>query len=178
LKKWIDRIDWTTKSFIEEFGALNQEQLNWKPNPETWSIAQNIDHLIVINESYYPVIAALRDSDYKPPFLSKLGFVVNALGNGIIKAVGPVRKKKSKTFSIWEPSQSEFSMGILDRFKKHQTEVKELIENSKDLIENGAVVSSPANKNIVYKLDKAFEIMVVHEHRHLEQAKEVFQLMP
>jgi hypothetical protein len=39
------------------------------------------------------------------------------------------------------------------------------------------VISSPANKNIVYKLETAFDIIVSHEQRHLEQAKEILQLM-
>ncbi len=33
--------------------------------------------------------------------------------------------------------------------------------------------TSPANPNIVYTLEKAFEIIVMHEIRHLEQAKRV-----
>ncbi len=55
----------------------------------------------------------------------------------------------------------------------HQSNLKELIESSKDLVEAGVVISSPANKNIVYKLEKAFDIIIIHEQRHLEQAKEV-----
>lgn len=52
-----------------------------------------------------------------------------------------------------------------------------MIRNSKELIQKGVVISSPANKNIVYKLDKAFEIIIAHEKRHFEQSKDVLQLM-
>jgi len=52
-----------------------------------------------------------------------------------------------------------------------------MIENSKDLVEKGTVISSPANKNIVYKLEKAFEILLTHERRHFEQSKEIYQLI-
>lgn len=48
-----------------------------------------------------------------------------------------------------------------------------MIKNSEDLLVNGIVISSPANKNIVYKLETAFNIIVTHEQRHFEQAKEV-----
>ncbi len=174
---WSEQIEQNTQNFVETFGKLTAEQLNWKPNAQTWSIAQNIDHLIVINSTYFPVIESIRKGTYKTPFLAKLGFVVSFFGKMILKAVQPDRKKKMKTFPIWEPSKSEIPIGILDRFKDHQSELKKLIENSKDLVEKGTIISSPANKNIVYKLEKAFEIIVTHEERHFEQSREILRLM-
>lgn len=94
-----------------------------------------------------------------------------------LNAVEPVRKKKMKTFPIWEPTASQVTDDILGQFEKHQTELKRQIETAKDLIEKGTIISSPANKNIVYKLETAFDIIVSHEQRHLEQAKEVLQLL-
>ena len=82
-----------------------------------------------------------------------------------------------KTFPIWEPSESQIPPGVLNRFALHQSELKSLIENSADLVQRGVVISSPANKNIVYKLETAFDIIVAHEQRHFEQAKEVLQVM-
>jgi hypothetical protein len=128
----------------------------------------------VINESYYPVIKSVREGTYKLPFIGKIGFMVNSMGKMILNAVEPTRKKKMKTFPIWEPTKSEISSDILAKFEKHQEELKKMISDSKDLVEKGAVISSPANKNIVYKLGTAFDIIVTHEQRHLEQAKEVF----
>lgn len=177
MKKWSEKINKITQDFIESFGGLNTDQLNWKPNSQTWSIAQNIDHLMVINKTYFPVIESIRKGTYKIPFISKLGFIVSFLGKRVLKAVQPDRKKKIKTFPIWEPSKSEISNGILERFKQDQSKLKKMIENSRDLVEREIIISSPANKNIVYKLETAFEIIVAHEKRHYEQSKEVLQLM-
>lgn len=171
------QIDETTNNFIQTFDGLDIEQMNWKPNSQTWSIAQNIDHIIVINKTYFPVIESIRKGTYKTPFISKFGFIVSFFGKTVLKAVQPDRKKKIKTFSIWEPSKSEIPIGILDRFKEHQSELKKMIENSWDLVEGGTIISSPANKNIAYNLETAFEIIVAHEKRHFEQSKEIFQLM-
>jgi hypothetical protein len=81
-----------------------------------------------------------------------------------------------KTFPIWEPAISLVRSDILDQFEKHQQELKQLIASSEDLLEEGTVISSPANRMIVYKLETAFDIIVAHEKRHLEQAREVNQL--
>lgn len=175
--RWNDKIDTVTNNFLQEFETLNSEQLNLKPDSNTWSIAQNIDHLIVINESYFPIIQSIRNRTYKLPFIGRLGFLVNFLGKFILKSVQPDRKRKMKTFTMWEPSKSELADDILVRFQKHQTELKTLIDNCRDLLESGIIISSPVNKNIVYKLETAFDIIVTHEQRHFEQAREVLNLM-
>jgi hypothetical protein len=41
------------------------------------------------------------------------------------------------------------------------------------LVQAETVISSPANRFIVYKIGRAFDIIVAHEERHLNQAKEV-----
>ena len=177
MSDWTSQLDKITKHFIADFGSLSAEQLNWKPNPQTWSIAQNIDHLIVVNETYYPALTSLKAGTYKTPFMGKIGFMVSFLGKTVLNAVNPDRKKKTKTFPVWEPSVNEIKDDILRRFENHQAELKQKIEASKELIEKGTVISSPANRNIVYKLETAFDIVVSHEQRHWKQAKEVLQLL-
>ena len=82
-----------------------------------------------------------------------------------------------KTFAIWEPEKNRISGDILKRFEAHQEELKKVVRESQDLIDQGVVISSPANKNIVYKLSTAFDLIVAHEQRHFNQAKEVLELM-
>lgn len=92
----------------------------------------------------------------------------------ILNSVQPDRKRKMKTSPLWEPSASTIAGDILHTFEQHQETFKKLIADSSDLLDKGVVLSSPANKNIVYTLADAFEIMVTHEARHLEQAREVY----
>ena len=171
--KWINEIDRLTSDFKTTFSELSTEELNWKENELKWCIAQNIEHLICINESYYPVIESIRKEEYKRPLLGKIGFVVNLFGRMILKSVQADRKKKMKTFPIWEPRKSNIADDILTRFEVHQDELKQMIINSQDLLKKDIVISSPANVNIVYKLNVAWDIIIAHEQRHLLQAKEV-----
>jgi hypothetical protein len=177
MKNWTSTLGDISRQILTEFGSLSSEQLNWKPNPNTWSIAQILDHLIVVNETYYLVLASLKAGTYKTPFIAKIGFMVSFLGTIVLNGVQPDRKKKMKTFPIWEPTTSNVIGDILNRFQNHQIELIQKIEGAKELVEKGIVISSPANKNIVYKLETAFDIIVSHEQRHLEQAKEILQLM-
>lgn len=174
---WLTEIDKLTHLFSGKFSGLNEEELNWKPNPNAWSIAQHIEHLIVINQTYFSVLAELKSGQYKLPFTAKFGFLVRFFGNVVLNAVKPEQRKKTRTFPIWEPPSSKIAGDILDRFKVHQEELKAQIVASEDLLKNGAVISSPANRNIVYRLETAFDIIVTHEYRHLEHASTVLNLL-
>jgi hypothetical protein len=175
-QRWWSDIDQITQNFVTDFGDLSEEDLNWKPSPKVWSIAQNIDHLMVINNTYYPVIESVRNNTYTLPWIGKIGFMVDFMGKIILGSVRPDRKKKMKTFPLWEPASSNVGKDIFQRFKSHQERLKVLISDTEDLVQKGTVISSPANKNIVYKLETAFDIIITHEKRHLEQARELLQL--
>ncbi|MEM6699907.1 MAG: DinB family protein [Bacteroidota bacterium] len=177
MNHWNQQLDQNTAQFVAHFENLSAEELNWKLNPNTWSIAQNIDHLIITNSTYFPVLAALKSGTYQTPFVGKFGFLTSLMGKMVLNASGADRRKKIKTFPIWEPSQGELSGDIVAQFTKHQEKLKQEIETSTHLAASGIVIASPANKNIAYKLSTAFDVIVVHEQRHLEQAKEVLELI-
>ena len=177
MNRWASQIDKITGDFINSFSVLSEEDLNWKSSPDVWSIAENIDHLITLNKTYFPVLANLNKGNYKLPFIARFGFVVTFFGNMILKSVQPDRKIKTKTFAIWKPSKSSYKKSILGRFEEHQSRLKQEILMVEDRIKENAVISSPANKNIVYKLETAFDIIVTHEKRHFEQANEVYELL-
>jgi hypothetical protein len=91
----------------------------------------------------------------------------------ILGSVQPDRKRKMKTLAIWEPRAGNSDAGVLHRFEEHQSALKNMMTTCSDLLDQGTVISSPGNRNIVYKLETAFDIIVTHERRHLEQALEV-----
>jgi hypothetical protein len=170
-------IDEITELFVQTFGNLRDAQLNFKPDSKTWSIAQNIEHLIVINATYRDIPGSVRNRTYKLPWIGKVNFFANLFGKLILQSVQPDRKRKIKTFPMWEPSYSEISNDILTRFKSAQNDLKKLIRDSDDLVAVGTVISSPASRKVVYKLETAFDIIIAHERRHFEQAKEVLHLL-
>ncbi len=175
---WPHELDRVTEAYQQAFAALNVAQLNWKPNSETWSIAQNIDHLMVINSTYFPILTQLHQGDYQVPFYGKWAWYNRMMGQMILKSVQPETQRKIKTFPIWQPAESDLSADILTQFSTHQQKLKEAIIEAQPLLEQGALVSSPANSAIVYPLQSAFDIIVTHEKRHLLQAKAVQGQLP
>ncbi|MUP45990.1 DinB family protein [Gramella sp. BOM4] len=173
MNNWIERIDRNTESFQQTFGNLNSKSLNWKTDAQSWSIGENIQHLIQINESYFPIFEELEKGRLKLPFMAKLGFMVSFFGNLILKSVEPSRKKKMKTFPVWDPKSSELSTEIISQFESSQSRLKSFINDLAGEIRTGKVIYSPANRNIVYRIDTALDIIILHQQRHFYQAKEV-----
>ena len=106
--------------------------------------------------------------------MSRAGFWVNWMGNFILKSVQPDRKQKIRTVAVWEPRTGDIDEGILGQFAVHQERLDQYIN---ELDGAQMVISSPASKFIVYTLDKALDIIIAHEKRHLEQAREVARLL-
>lgn len=174
---WIQQIDQNTKRFIETFNTLTEGELNWRPNEETWSIAQNIRHVIIMNESYFKKINESKDGTSKTPFLAKFDFILRFMGNSIGNFGKPDRKKRTETFEIWKPEDQTFSTSILDDFKNHQDTFKKIIKQSVPLIGKDAVLRSPATNLLFFKPAQALDFIISHEERHFNQANEVFEKM-
>jgi hypothetical protein len=78
-----------------------------------------------------------------------------------------------KTFPLWEPATGDLPANILVQFEAHQASLKQELGKSLMAVDPATVISSPANHFIVYKLETAFDIMLAHEQRHFEQARDV-----
>ena len=168
---WYSDLESITKEYVEAFGRLTADQLNWKPSPERWSVGQVMDHVIVTNETYFPILAQLRAGTYRPHFNARIGFLATFFGKMILKSVQPETKRKSKTFPVFQPSSSAIAEDIVPRFEAHQSRVIREVTASEELL--GRVISSPVNAAVVYRLSTAFDIVVAHERRHFLQAKQV-----
>jgi hypothetical protein len=167
-------IDKLTADFQNSFGDISTEQLKWNNNRKCWSVAQNISHLIVINQSYNPILEQLNSGTLNLPFMAKIKFMVKLFGKLILSSVEPSRQKKIKTFSLWEPTSLPHAEHLLSAFVAQQEQLKKNIIANEHSFHK--IIHSPANKNIVYTLGKAFEILVVHERRHFNQAIEILAL--
>jgi len=176
--RWIVQLEKLTQTFRREFGGLNTAQLNWKPDSKTWSIAQNLDHLIKVNQTYFPVLEALRRDQYRTPLLGRIGLAVRFFGKMILQAVEPARRRRMKTMALWEPAASALPGDLVAQFERHQQELVSQIAASEELVRKGVIIASPASQAIVYKLETAFDIIVSHEERHLAQAREIMAVLP
>ena len=175
---WINDIKYVSEEVRKLSAELSAESLNWQPGPDQWSIAQVLEHLMVVNKSYHEIPVEIKNNTYKKPLLGRINWIVNLFGKLILQSVQPEESRKSQTFPIWKPTHSDYPITIVDQFFTSQNSLIEWINEHKDLIGKNPVVSSPANRNIVYRFNTLIEIIVSHEKRHLQQINRVFAALP
>ena len=154
------------------FGHLTPSQLNWKPSPERWSIAQCFDHLIAVNKAYFPVIDNVL-AGKKRTLWESMPVLPGLMGKMVIKAVEPTSTRKFKARKNFEAAQSNISGSIINDFVDHQAEVVDKMKATQHLDLKKIIITSPVAAVMTYSLIDAYRIIVVHEQRHFQQAKRV-----
>lgn len=175
---FIKQIEENTELFTSGLNGLDESELNWKPNPNTWSIAQNLEHLIQINVTYGEVFSSMKNGSLGLPFYGRINMVASLFGKLILDAVEPNRVKKTKTFAMWEPNQSQLPSSVLDDFVESQEELKQHVSSLSTHIKNKSILYTPLSKWITIPVDTAFEIVITHQLRHYNQVKEVLEVLP
>src|SRR4051794_16012592 len=155
------------------FGLLTSEQLNWKPLPEAWSVAQCLDHLIKSNEEFFPefdkVAAGTRKNSLWESYSPLTGFAGKFLVNVLQKD-----DKRVKTNQRMTPPSS-VAGDIVELFLDHQKRLTGKVESIKDADWDEIVVTSPFMKLMTYRLSSGLQAIVEHEKRHVRQAKRVME---
>jgi hypothetical protein len=154
------------------FGELSPAQLNWKPAPERWSVAQCFEHLITSNKGYLPIIDAVL-AGRKQTFWERMPLVPGLGGKLLIKSLDPASTRKLKAPKRFQPAESDIDAAVINDFVAQQTKIVEKMNATAHLDLEKIVITSPALAAITYSLMDAYRIIVVHEHRHFQQAKRV-----
>jgi len=158
------------------FGSLSVKQLNWRPSPKVWSIAQCFDHLITTHSLYFPLFEKLANGNVKQTSWESYSPLSGFFGRYLIKSLRPENVKKMKTTSKAQPSESEIEGDIIDRYVEHQDQMIAAIRkvpSNIDLMKT--MVTSPLLGVVTYSLDDCYTILAVHGPRHFNQAKRVME---
>jgi DinB superfamily len=154
------------------FGQLTPSQLNWKPSPERWSVAQCFEHLLTSNKGYLPIIDNVL-AGYKRTFWQSMPVLPGLMGKLLIKAMDPSSTRKVKAPKRFQPAQSDIRGSIISDFVDEQKQLVEKMKSTQHLNLDKIVITSPAVAVVTYSLMDAYRFIVVHEQRHFQQAKRV-----
>lgn len=184
----IDELDGYRSQFEgarEEFRrlveGLSDEQFNWRPGEDSWSMAECIDHLVVVgaimNRSIDEGIQRADERGLK----SEGPFKYGALGNWFVRSVGgseKARRRKFKAPKTYTPT-SEHSISRLDAaFNELQDAFVVRVQRANGLDLARVKITSPITRLIRLSLGQWFALLAGHQERHLLQAREVLKAIP
>jgi len=157
------------------FGALSAEQINWSPSTGEWSIAQCLDHLILLNEPYFPQIDKILSGQRRTSLWERVPLLPAFFGQLVLTAVQPESEKKVKARPAFAPVSSSIDIGILVRFSTHQQDLIRRMRATAELPIEKIIITSVVSPFVTYSLLDAYRILVAHERRHLRQAERVMR---
>ncbi len=165
------KVDTAAKDLV---AGLTDEQLNWKPAPNAWSIAQCLEHLAVTNEKCDQGLArAIARGRDKQPASGAVAYRPTILGDWLIKQLLPAATRKMPAPRIFRPSESTAIDGALERFLEQQEKFLGFVSEARGINYNITRLRSPVTPFMRYSLADALVMTVVHGQRHLAQARRV-----
>jgi hypothetical protein len=159
----------------EQLGGLTSKQLNWRPNPDEWSVGQCLDHLILATTTYFPTFRAIQAGTKRPTGWERVPLLPSLFGPWLIRLLSPERSAKVPAPAVFRPTESLVDPQIVRTFAATQQELVRFMAGTapRDL---DRIVTSPASSFITYDLLDAYRIIVVHAQLHLQQARRVTEL--
>ena len=150
---------------------LSDEQFMWRRVPESWSIAECLDHLNATARVYLPTLDegisdAIRRGEY-----GEGPFKYNWLGRLSVRFSDlPLRLKAPDDM---QPAAGRTRREILNAFRAYQVQYIDRLRQANGVDLARARVRVPANGWLRIPLGSGFQLMVAHSRRHLAQAKRV-----
>ena len=154
------------------FGALDERQLNWRPAPDRWSIAQCFDHLVRGNAL---VLAAAQTALDHPPtsVWQRLPMWPALFGWLLIRSQGPNVSRKFTAPMRAQPATSQIPADIVQRFVMQHHEAEEWLRGLDERVASRTIMISPFIKVVTYSVLNGLRLLVAHDRRHYEQARRV-----
>ena len=157
-----------------DFGELNEDQLNFKPSPDKWSIGECIDHLVVSHDQYLKNIRKVDVESIEPGNDSK-PYKHTIFGNILVNSVSPEATRKVKTFKVFKPIHKLIAIGVVDDYHRSLDELIDVARKFEGYDLNKIKISSPISNFIRLNLGDAFIIHLNHDRRHINQSDKVLE---
>ncbi len=156
-------------------GALDEQQLNWQPAADAWSVGQCLEHLTVTARQYLCVLtpSVARAKPRPVPHPSHHRIALGLWGRLFVKTLTAPRLRL-KAPGRFVPS-SVASTDVLARFEQSHRDLIKLLAQVEELGAARATSRSPVSPFLRMNVGACFVVLVVHARRHIAQARRVSQ---
>ncbi len=170
LEQLADQVDETTAKFVDMTVNLTADQLRWRPTGERWSIAECVAHLLLTDMPYVKAIERQYAAGPVDPQPDK-PYMTTWLGRLMLNTVDPATARRVPTAGAFKPVT--VPADFVADFVKHQQILKKNIHDSSNRNLNLVRVTSPVTKLLRFRLGECLHFLVIHQTRHLNQARVV-----
>lgn len=158
---------------IAAFVPLGLSLLNQKPDPESWSILECLEHLNRYSRYYNPALT--KAISRYPGGNHEQTISYTWLGKKSLEMVRPENGKKSRTVKHMNPNNSQLGRQTLEEFLDHQTELLQLLDKAKGANLKKKAIPVEFFRLLKLRIGETLEFVVLHQERHMQQALRIKQ---
>jgi hypothetical protein len=152
---------------------LRDDQFDWRPAPDAWSIADCFDHLNATARTYLPILDEGIGSAIRRGLYGAGPFRYNWIGRLVVRFVQPPPLIRVKASTPFLPAPNRPRSEITAAMRAYQVQFVDRLRQANGLDLARAYVASPVSPWLRLPLGSGFALMVAHERRHLWQAARV-----
>ncbi len=153
-------------------GGLTEEQFNWAPGPNRWSIARAIEHVNLTLEKYLPELRKAIDAANAKGLRKPGPFALGMLERWFLGALEPPPRHRVRTKDAFVPANTLVLSQTVDRFARLHAEFAACIRQL-DGIDLRAIKIKSQFGPFRWTLQATLLILLAHARRHLWQARQV-----
>ena len=165
-KTAISYLEKSRDHMLKTLYGLTDEQLNYKATPESWSIAECVEHITISENAFGGLLKQTVAEGNNPALKDSVQLKDEELYNMIIN-----RERKVKTPEQFEPSGKFGShTETVEAFVKARNNHIEYVKTTKDDLRNRF------NNNLPFGTVDAYQLLIftaAHAERHVLQMEEV-----
>jgi hypothetical protein len=173
LESYQDQLLAITQDVPGLIGHLTDQQFNWRPAPNKWSIAECFDHLNRTAAVFVPTIESTIAEARRRGLEAPGPFTHSLLERMFARVNEPPPRFRARAPRKLAPGQSTPLAPTLDAFMNWQTKMGDCIVRAEGVDLRRARAKSPVLPLFTWSLGAMFAIMLSHERRHIWQARQV-----
>lgn len=161
--------------------TLPAERWAARRDPARWSVAECVTHLNLTSQAFAPLMAAAIADAQRLGRPARSRFRRDVMGWVLGWLVGPMprlfgrRIGRVKTPAAFVPGAARPRAEVMAEFDWLQAALMDVVQASNDLPIDGVTIVSPFDARARYSLYSALVIVPRHQHRHAQQAEDVWR---
>ena len=152
--------------------GLTAEQGVWRAEPDSWSVAQCLDHLATSNRVYLRAMEPAAEDALRRGRRRRRPAVPGLVGGWFVRMMEPPVKRRFKMRAPKKivPRESPALQDAAREFLASEDDVRAFLRAYADIDLAGVRFVNPFAPGIRFSLATALHVLVAHDRRHLWQA--------
>jgi len=172
LSTLLEQIQGATHSAERLVEGRNSADLNVRLEPNSWSVAQCLDHLAQTTRAFLPAIS--ESVANAPRLLGSRPLRTGLLARLFIRNLQPPYRIRIKVLPQLTPKNEDFDLAW-PGFVESQSQLSDAVLSAAGFAIDTVKIKSPVYARVTYNVYGAFRMLLAHERRHLWQVEQILR---